>query len=221
MLTVEDCLRELNLLTYKPVAQSGQAFQITNTWDRRFVEDVAGHIAAGQSISTAQGELAIKLIQRYRDHLIVAGFQPAAVDSLIQAPVYARTPYQSVNLPREVRYAGNNKLVFRCKFNGGVVEDIKRLKGTNCFTDVIYPHYNREHRLWIVDVNSDNWEKVMDIIKRHRFEFDETVTEYFLEVANSFGEKSSATATQDSIEIVARNDEFLASWIAGIEALEG
>ncbi len=222
MLTVEECLKELDLLSARPVKdQQGNVFEISNTWDRRFVEDVAAHAANGQAISTAQGDLAVKLIQRYRDHLIVVGIAPQSIDLLIAQPNYARVPYQSTNLPREVRYGGDNKLVFRCKYNSGVIDDIKKLKGTNHFQAIPYPTFNRDHKLWIVDVNSGNWEKVMDVIKRHRFHFDDTVADYFLEVANSFSLKSDAVVDGDTITVKVRNDDFLGAWLNGIEALEG
>ena len=222
MLTVEDCLQELDLLSTKPAKDAqGNVFEITNAWDRRFVEDVANHSRAGQAISTAQGELAIKLIQRYRDHLIVVGYPAQSVDLLIATPHYARTPYQSTHLPREVRYAGDNKLVFRCKYNSGIIEDIKRLKGINHFTAVQYPTFNRDHKLWIVDVNQGNWEKVMDVIKRHRFHFDDTVANYFLEVANSLSQQSSVEADPAGIKVTVRNDDFLSAWASGVAGLEG
>jgi len=221
MLTVEECLKELNLLASIPRKdQQGNVYEITNTWDRRFIEDVSSHAAAGQAISTAQGELAIKLIQRYRDHLVQIGIVAQSVDLLIQTPHYAQPPYQSTNLPREVRYAGDNKLVFRCKFNSGVIEDIKKLKGGNHFASLQYPTFNRDHKLWIVDVNANNWEKAMDVIKRHKFAFDDQVTNYFLEVSNSLSQKSSVSVEGDQMTVVVRNDDFLAAWISGVASLE-
>jgi len=221
MLSVENCLRELNLLIDVPVKDSsGNTYKISNTWDRRFIEEVNGHAAKGQPLSTAQGTLALKLIQRYRDHLITVGVATSSVDALIATPFYDRTPYPSTNLPREVRYAGDNKLVFRCKYNSGVIEDIKALKGINHFTPHPYPMFNHGNKLWIVDVNRRNWEKAMDVINRHKFSFDDAVASYFHQVSNSMNQLSSAEADDGVITVTARDDDFLSAWAAAMNALE-
>lgn len=221
MLTVEDALEALDAISHMPVRDtSGNVLEISNTWDRRFVNDVWQHCQNSQAISTSQGEVLIKLIQRYRDHLIAFGFVAQSLDLLIQTPTYKRTPYQSSHLPREVRWAGGNKLVFRCKYNGGVIEDIKKLKGVNHFLTHPHPMWFKEHKLWIVDVNSGNWERVMDVIKRHRFGFDDAVANYFMEVTNSFQAASEATTEPDCIKVTVRNDDFLDSWLTGLTQLE-
>lgn len=221
MLSVEDCLEALNAIAQQPVRDaSGNIYEINNTWDQRFVNDVWTHCENGQAISTSQSEIVIKLIQRYRDHLIEFGIIAPSIDQLLITPHYKRTPYQSSHLPREVRWAGKNKLVFRCKYNSGVIEDIKKLKGGNSFLPHPTPVWVKEHKLWIVDVDSKNWERVMDVIKRHRFHFDDTVANYFLEVSNSLNQLSRAETKDDHIEVTARNDDFLDSWLNGLVNLE-
>ena len=220
MLTVEECLKNLEAVCHAPVVdQQGNVFEITNTWDRRFISDVAEHSRNGKAVSTAQSSVVLKLIDRYRDHLSVRGIARTEVDQLINFPQYARPPYQSTVLPREVRWAGDNKLVFRCKYNAGIIEDIKKLKGTNHFLPHHYPMFFREQKLWIVDVNSGNAEKTMDVIKRHKFDFDDAVAQFFLDIENGKGRRSEILTDGESIQITVRNDDLLNSWLNALEIL--
>jgi hypothetical protein len=221
MLTVEDCLASLETICDKQVRdQFGNIYSISNTWDRRFINDVAGHAANGQAISTGQCEIVLKLLARYREFLIHFGIPASDLDVLMHNPLYAIQPYPSTVMPREVRWAGDNKLVFRYKYNAGIVEDIKKLKGVNCFLPNNFPSYNRDHKLWIVDVNSGNWEKVMDVIRRHNFSFDGRVEQYFVDVANSVKQPCSIKTDGQVVEVVVRDDDFLNAWMNGIKALE-
>jgi len=162
----------------------------------------------------------LKLVQKYRDHLIESGISESNLDGLLTLPVYEKTPYQSTKLLREVRYAGDNKLVFRCKFNAGIIEDIKKLKGSNHFQCQVYPLFLRDSKLWVVDINSGNWERAMDIIKRHNFGFDDQVANYFLEVSNALNGTSAIEVEDTVIHITVRNDDFLDSWVNGLVKLE-
>ena len=221
MLTVETCLKNLEAVCNTPVADSqGNVFEITNTWDRRFISDVAEHCRNGKAISTSQSSVVIKLIDRYRDHLVHRGIIRTELDQLIAFPQYARPPYQSTVLPREVRWAGDNKLVFRCKYNAGIIDDIKKLKGTNYFLPIQYPTFFREEKLWIVDVNSGNVEKTMDVIKRHKFAFDDAVAQFFLDIENSKGKRSQIETDGESIKITVRSDDLLNAWLNTLQILE-
>ena len=220
MLTVEICLNRLEDIIEFPPTSGHIVHEITNTWDQRFIRDVAKHVTNGFAISTSQSAIVLKLIDRYKDHLIAAGVQSSALDQLLVCPQYSKAPYQSVELPREVRWAGDNKLVFRCKYNQGVVEDIKRLKGGNTFLPHQFPIFNREQKLWIVDVNVGNYDRVMDVIKRHRFAFDDAVTEFFFEIENGKDQPSVIEATEQNIVVTVRNDEFFNAWLNTLKALE-
>lgn len=195
--------------------------EITNQWDRRFIADVAGHAMSGSPISTAQGTVILKLIDRYREHLVLDGANPVEVDTLLRSPHYKVAPYQSTNLPREVRWMGDNKLVFRFKFNAPIMEDIKRLKGSNHFLNTQYPLFVRDHKLWIVDLNSENLESVMNLIKRHRFMPDDTTIQYFLEASNAQGKKPVVEVKDETLEIKVRDDDFVNAWTNLIKQLEG
>lgn len=221
MLTVEDCLKRLEAVCHKPSKdQHGSVFEITNTWDRRFISDLAGHSSNGKPISSSQGLIALKLIDRYKDHLVHRGLAQSDLDLLIAVPQYAQTPYQSTLLPREVRWAGDNKLVFRCKYNAGIIEDIKKLKGNNHFLPHHYPTFSMAQKFWVVDINSGNAEKAMDVIKRHNFAFDDAVAEFFMNIENSKGRRSEVVADGNVISVVVRNDNLLNAWLNAIQILE-
>lgn len=225
MLTIEDCLINLDIIIWSPPAgPDGKDMVITNTWDRRFISDVNSHIREKKPISTAQGELALKLIQRYREHLVAAGthnpITALAVDDLIASPKYSRIPHQSTNVPREVRWVGNSKLAFRCKYNPIVMDELKKLKGLNHFESKSYPAFNSEHKLWIIDVNSGNYERVMELIRRHKFSVDDDVLKFFYEVANASNQPSTASIQNDQIKIDVRNDDLLNAWLNGLMILE-
>lgn len=220
MLTVEHCLHRLEDICSDPVTlASGDQLEITNSWDRRFISDVSQHVANGSAISTSQSTIVLKLIERYQDHLIADGIAGSAIDQLLVIPQYKKAPYQSVELPREVRYAGDNKLVFRCKYNQAVVDAIKALKSDKLFNSYNYPTFNREHKLWLVDVNGQNYDKVMEVIKRHKFAFDDDVANYFLEIENSKGQPSSIVTDGETIQINVRNDAFLQNWLGSLQSL--
>ena len=221
MLTIEDCLEVLNDIVDDPVQDhQGLLLEITNPWDRRFISDVAGHVLNQQSISTAQSQIVIKLIDRYEPHLVAKGVDQSAIRFLISSPVFRQSPYQSTAMPREVRWAGDSKLVFRFKYNASIVEDIKRLKNNEGLSQHTYPLFNREFKVWIVEVTSVNLDKIMDIIKRHNFGFDDVVAEFLMNSVNARGQKSQAFLIDETIEITVRDDDFFNSWINSIILLE-
>lgn len=220
MLTVEYCLHRLEDICGNPILlPSGLGLEITNAWDRRFIADVSQHVANGSAISTSQSSIVLKLIERYQDHLVADGTAKSSIDQLLLMPQYKKPPYQSVELPREVRYAGDNKLVFRCKYNQAVVDSIKALKSDRLFNTYNYPAFIREHKLWLVEVNGRNYETVMDVIKRHKFHFDDDVANYFLEIENTKDQPSNIVADEETIEVNVRNDAFLQNWLNALQAL--
>lgn len=208
MLTIEDCLEKLDDSWYN----TKRKVEDQSNWDHRFITDVAMHVRDGKAVSTEQGKIILKLITRYRDKLISEGVSESDLSYLISSPQYRRPPYTSTIVAREVRWMGNSKLAFRCKYNATITEDIKRLKGTNHFLDSAHPWFHRDTKLWIVDVNSGNLERVMDVIKRHGFSFDDDVEHFFLNAMNSIGQHSRAEVCGNQLVIDIKDDDFLNAW---------
>ena len=220
MLTVEECLKTLDAITWgTSTFPDGSAIKISNTWDARFINDVASHVAEGKAISTAQADIVIKLIGRYRSQLEAKGLSSTDLDVLVQHPTFLRPPYQSHQVARQVRWVGDNQLVFRCKYNAAIVEDIKKLRGVSYFNAHSKPRFNQEYKLWIVTINSGNLDRTMDVIKRHKFEFDSDVEMFFLNAANAFGQKSTADIENGVINIEVKDDDLLNAWIKSVTML--
>jgi hypothetical protein len=220
MLTLEDCLELLDEINWDPpVDSTGSTHGVVNTWDRRFISDVTYHVREGKALSTAQGELAKKLITRYRSALEITGVAAVDLDTMLASPAYRLPPFASTSLPREVRWAGDNYLVFRCKYNASIKDELKKLANVpNARTTV--SKFNHAHKLWVVEVVSSNLEQVMDFIKRHRFGFDADVENYFLEAVNSRNQRSSVEIVDGQIKIIIRNDALLGHLVTDFLSLE-
>lgn len=207
--TLEDFLDKLDDLQYNKFTwPDGRRLEVSNSWDRRFITDVNSHVAGGNAVSTAQAEIIIKLVSRYRTHLETTGIDASKIDAIISYPQYRRQPHHSTRVAREVRWAGNNYLAFRCKYNAVIIEDIKKLKGYNPI-DAVSPWFNRELKLWIVRVDRGNLEKTMAVIKNHNFVFDGPVETFFLNAFNAIGQISQATVIDDNILIDVKDDDLL------------
>lgn len=213
MLSIEDCLELLDVINWDPPADDeGTLLSITNTWDRRFISDICYHTRTGKAITTAQGALALKLINRYRIQLAAYGVTAAQLDALAHAPQYRLPPHTSVSVPREVRWLGNSVLAFRSKYNNVVTEDIKKLRVDNPFNPTSTVYFHKEDKLWLVEVQSRNVDRVIEVIRRHGFAFDDAVAEFLMEVSNSLEQPSSAEIVDGAIRVHVRNDMFLNEW---------
>jgi hypothetical protein len=60
----------------------------------------------------------------------------------------------------------------------------------------------------------------MDVIKRHRFSFDDEVEQFFLNAANSMGQHSVVQVEGDEIILEVKDDDFLSSWANSVACLE-
>lgn len=212
-------MEEATWATGNAHASLGDSARISNSWDERFIIDVAAHVKEDKPLSTAQGDIVVKLIGRYRRQLELLGFASGDIDVLIQHPTYRTPPYQSTQIPREVRWVGNNTLVFRCKFNRAIVDDIKKLRGSNYFAKQT-PYFNQDHKLWVVGINSTNLDRAMDLIKRHKFSFDDDVAEFFMHATNARDQRSSASVVDGAINIEVRDDDLLNAWLDEIQKLD-
>lgn len=152
MLTLEDCLEALDSINWNPPVTATGKSEILNTWDRRFISDVTYHVREGKPLSTGQGSLALKLITRYRSCLVAYGISDAQLTQMLATPIYRQIPFASTTLPREVRWAGDNLLAFRCKYNAVIKEELKKLADGATHSRV--PKFNQAHKLWVVEVHN-------------------------------------------------------------------
>jgi len=222
MYTIEDLLEALDALSQRPPTdRNGNRIEIKAPWDRRFFSDVGFKTREGNCLSTGQGAIVIKLIHRYTEQLVLAGFEAESIKTLIRSPVYRKIPYQSTNLPREVRYIGNRRLAFRSKFNPNILADIKKLKtstlplvGNSC------PFFNKTHKVWIVEVGNHNLEKVIEFIRRYKFGFDHDVEQFLTDCTNARDNKTKVELSEGKIKVTLQNDEWMASWFDSVFVVE-
>jgi hypothetical protein len=217
MKTVEDLLELLQKCMHNPAviktATGVKRLEISVPWDRKFIDDLSHKTLNGNSLSTKQGEVVLKLVKKYREGLVVHGIDDAVISALLVSPVYRNTPYQSKELPREVRFAGERKLLFRSKFNPVIVEDIKKLKPNKEWLGRNFPYFNRAQSVWVVEVTDSNLERVMNTIKKHNFLFDEEVEQFLLACENAKGAQSRADLVDGVLRVTVMDDELFNFWL--------
>lgn len=158
---------------------------IKGAWYVDFICNVQGYVDGGGCLSTNQGATLLKIATSNTNALAGHfGISSAMMKQFIDHPTYRMTPYQSTSVPREVRYLGGDQLAFRFKADRTVTDDLKALKMPQ---DVIpsRPKWNDHYRVWVVAVTSSNLEKIMALIRKHKFSFDETAMEYIWLCENS------------------------------------
>lgn len=195
MITVENILNALCNLVIDG--------SIKGDWHKNFIQSVATHVAMGKPLSTNQSENVLKIARNSITNLSKTMRKPQAeVEAAIATPRHNQAPYQSASIKREVRYAGNDMLAFRFKHDPTAVADFKALKSATDPLSAI-PYWNAQHRLWIVTVTPSNLDKVFNLIKRHRFEFDDAVLEYLTLCSNSKNVESVVVFDPESEQLVA------------------
>lgn len=165
-------------------------------WTRRFVADVQDRVKKGGSLSSKQAAIVLRLLAENRDAMVGIGASADALDDLIACPVYRNEPYESVNLPREVRYIGGNRLAFRFKYIEDIVGSLKGLRELNRVGDALY---DGRRKLWIVAVNRFNFDSVIKLIGSYHFHIDHAALEWLAKAAASRDCRSSFRLEGDRI----------------------
>jgi len=206
MMTVEELIEKLDELLWSPPYENNQRLEIKATWDRRFISDVSNYTREGKCLSTSQSHLALKLIKRYKHHLVLSGYLDISIDSILNNPTHRLPPYVTSQINREVRYLGDNKLVFRFKYNPPIIESIRNLRDTNIYTSTTYPDFNKNLKVWTIEVTPNNYDNIITLISSHKFNFDDDVAIYFMNFENSKSKKSSAKIINDKIVVECNNE---------------
>lgn len=210
MALLEHYIEQLDYLNWNaPVDNEGQAYGITNPWDRKFISEVAWHVRNLKgSLTTSQVEVAAKLIDRYRINLQLIGEVDYEISSVIEHRATRQPVRNSSTTPREVRWIGDSKLAFRFKFNPQIKDHLKRLKSTEAVRPSS-PSFDPQSKAWIVQVTSSNVGSVMGFVTEYGFGFDDEVVEFFTEVTNAKKQKSSASIDNDVISIEVKDDHVI------------
>ncbi len=231
MICLEDLLEELHHISTLAVHRSqwivtegrSGANPVRSPADRKFLQDLSERTAVGNKLSTKQAYVARKIIAKYARlfedlaydfHRLPRGVTAEMVVSICENPVYRQAPYQSVEVPREVKYLGNRKLAFKTTFSPQVVNRIKSLNDDRIGTTSLdFPYFNKEYRIWVVEVHEYNLEKVMNLIKKFSFQFDDDVVQFLADCSEASNKPSVAVVSDDTIHVVCQNNNLLHHWL--------
>lgn len=188
-------------------------------WTVRFLDNVYQHVENKKALSTEQVKIILKLARAIESTLIEQKkLVPGQLDSLIAFPRYRKEPYTSDNIPREVRYLGDNMLGFRFKFNDVIRSDIKSLRPRPALFDYEPYWFHKDFKLWVVRVTRDTLQPIQNLISKHRFQFDDDVVNYLMTAENSLNQKSEFVMDPE-IGIIAGqicDNELLAWWAKNV-----
>lgn len=225
MFTVEHALGVLHSFRNGKYAEFQRMFK--DKWYSDFIESVTGHVVYGKALSTYQASTVLKLLKRAEPMLVEHGYvQDGQITKLISYPIYNKMPYESSNMPREVRYVGDNMLAFRFKFNDTLIKEFSSLRMKSGHVINGGPRkptsdnafFHKTLRLWFVRVNRDTIQSIMSIIKRYRFDFDDATVDYLALAENSKSEESTFVYDPESEMIVANvcDNEIISMWVSTI-----
>ncbi|NJO64306.1 MAG: hypothetical protein HC836_40905 [Richelia sp. RM2_1_2] len=237
--TIEDLLEELEEINHYQVrAISFGSVKyvnsvVTSPADRKFISDLCQRTKTGGNFSTKQAEIAKKIIRKYasafsqkresnyapqKTYIMLTELE---VHAVCDRSLFRIEPYISSNVPRIVRYLGHRKLGFQSKYSPQVIEKIKSLGDPiNPSKKSGFPYFNKKHKIWVVEVTENNLEKVMKVIKKFNFEFDEDTVQFLTDCTNSTTMQSTAEVKDNMIYITSQNNDLLARWVENILSIE-
>jgi hypothetical protein len=212
MLYVEDALAEI----YTSMIED-ELFTVVDPdpWAFNFVCNVTRYVTQDKPLSSEQAKIVLKLLDRVSPIFVMKNkMTESDVQALIANPKYRREPYKSANIPREVRFLGDNLVGFRFKLNEIIVEDIRKMQFHFPNRHSIY--FNHAHRIWVVPVTSKTYQPVLAIIQKHRFSFDDAVAAFFARCKTSENDLSAFAHGDDLIAATIANNPLLAWWTHSI-----
>lgn len=188
---------------------------LNDAWFDKFVSNVyAWAVLQNKPLTTEQARITLRIIHKTRKVCVENGWATEdEIEKLIQRPRYRNAPTQSANIPREVRYLGDNLVGFRFKRNDLIMQDLK------CMVDSSgegVAKWDWVARLWVVPVIRTTIHKIMDCIRDHRFGFDDDLADYLAFSTNAEDEASHFVLDPDSGKIIAvvNDNEIVAGWTA-------
>lgn len=193
----------------------------TNDWDISFLTNVNEYVKKGNQLSTEQGKIILKLLKKFRHHLIGNNHITSdQIDDMLINPTYKKPLYISADIKREVRYLGGNYIGLRFKFNEIIMRFIRDLNSgalaRNSSSSYEQPFFQREYRIWIIPITQTNVTHVENIIYTNRFSMDKDTINYL----ENFHKNPSVFKDHGNVincEIYA--NDLLALWV--INVVEG
>lgn len=188
---------------------------LDGNWYPGFIVSVTAQVRAARPLSTNQSQMVLKLISKVRSYIVKYEIASAdEIDRLLAYPQHRLPPYESIRLPREARYLGDNQIGLRCKPDPILTENIKNLSGP-----AGRPRFDWSHKIWIVPVQRCNLAGLHTLLHTYRFHAD-TVTADYLRLCDESIDQVSifVFADADSTVLLAniRDHDILAGWITEI-----
>lgn len=173
--------------------------------DYSFVRDMHGLILANKPLTTKQLDVCVNILRKHKQALIDNQIPEHEILNVLGNKICQRPPVPSVEMINQVRYVGGNQLAFRTKYNQQIIKQLKQLK--NPLDEI--PQFNREEKIWLIEVSKNNLHKIMKIIKQFNIKFDDDVVAFLAQCDDSLTLPSHAELVDDKIQIIVRNDPVL------------
>jgi hypothetical protein len=217
--TIEDCLETLDRICsvhpYSPPPGYIHPTSRMQTWDYKFISDVSTHTSKGSALSVKQAETLLKVLSRNID--IFDNADRPVVSAMLATPKYRQELYQSVEIAREVRWAGGSTILFRSAYNTAIVADIRNI--SNCIEIAMQPILISGVRTWKIIVDSSNYKHIMSLIQKHGFKFDDETLNYFMLMTNHADHPNRIVVNDDTINVEINNEVMASLWLESMEWL--
>lgn len=184
-------------------------------WFERFINNVySSVIFANVPLTTQQAKVCVEVVRNLKPRLVPTYLTEDMHTALVTHPVYRYPLTPSKNIPREVRYLGDALLGFRFKMREDIVSRLKQMGATSAFMGEAV-RWDGISRMWIVPLNRDTIEPLMDLIGGFQFDFDDEVARQLAVHTNSLGGQSAFVFDAEANEIVVSvpDNELLALWV--------
>jgi len=218
--TIEDFIERLDHLVsafYFGAAQQPKvhASEVVSMWDKKFVSDVSMHTCSGSSLSTAQADVAMKILKKYPS--VFNAQENAAIDIAIRDRSFRKPLHQTVQAPREVRWAGGSVLLFRFSYNAPLIAALKSV--TYELPEITPPETLHRYKCWRIVVDQLNHKELMEIISKYGFGFDDAVLHLFMEISNNENKRGNVKVSEDTFDVEINNDVLASLWLTDMEWL--
>lgn len=207
MLTIEDIVEELaDQIAFE---RRSVPVELSSGFYPRFLTSVANRTRKGYPLSSRQAKTAIKAAKLSRDHMVE--IYGSAYDTLLNNPKYRKETYKSVRVAREVRWLGYGKIGLRSNYIPEIRDEVRWLIPYENWPP---PVYDITTKMWIVDVTKNTYHRILEIVAKYDFEYDEDFLLGMAEAKDSIGKKTAIVYDEEtnSFVIQAFDDPFMSIW---------
>lgn len=219
---VEDAIKEFD--RRQAVADDALGVLLrSDSWGSGFIKSLAESVGRGSALSTRQATFFLNLVKKHRDAILTngCGYSSIDLDRIVMTPAYKQQPYESIQIVKEVRYLGDDKLGFRFKRDDGIKEFIKRMRMSVKdfpWRPDLEPKFDYRHRMWVIPVYAGNFKKIMNMIGDYGFGFDDDVAGYLALCEASINQPPTAVLDPESDQIVVNlcDNDALSAWMVNV-----